>query len=121
MWIYTKFGMVSAVQDDNDFIVVRARIRKHLTTILDEFNRENGDQTRGRAIITTPGADYRFRVLLYRTEFADLLAWLAHQVDYDNFKTAACKHDTDGLYCESLHRTWQIAVDLQRRARPPAK
>mgnify|MGYP003336477952 CR=1 FL=1 len=77
MWVFTQYGMLSAVQDkDNpEIIVVRARRREHLTSCFPK-----------KKPVHTPDADYHWRLFMTREEFASLLMALVLQMDYTNFK-----------------------------------
>ena len=79
MWIFTQTGFVSAVQhrDDPDLLVVRARDRLSLEPLAESTTLN---------ITTNAQADYPYRVILSKDDFA---AWTLTQIEdlnYPNFK-----------------------------------
>ena len=81
MWIFTQHGMVSVVQhrEDPNLLLVRAREPE----VLKEFFSDS-PKTR---IQKTPKADYRYRVLVDRDGFWDVMIGQINQIDYPNFKS----------------------------------
>lgn len=69
MWIITKDGFISVVEwrHDPGCVLVRARVREDLLTLVQDF-----------AIERNPEADYMYRTVVTREELA---AWLAKRVD----------------------------------------
>ena len=87
MWLFTRYGFFSVVQDHHKRknVVVRARNRQHLIDLfvsLDFHSPESAKQV----IEETPERDYRYRVSIDRRAYAGLLQSLAMDVDYPNFK-----------------------------------
>ena len=92
MWIFSRYGFFSIVaartgSDANDRIdpgrvMVRARVREHLTALQDRF----ADRLGTAVIHESPTADYAYRLFVDKRAWADVLAALAEDVDYDNFK-----------------------------------
>lgn len=118
MWIFTKQGFYSVVQDfrDPSMLLVRARTR-------DDLERLSGG-LRGRPdILTTPDADYPYRLLAAREDFASWLASSAAAVDYTNFKAAVAQSmgpARSGLYGKvwSAMRELECLETGQARHRP---
>lgn len=77
MWLYTDQGHISVVADrDNDKkVFVRARNRLSLVAFM-------GKHT----IILKKKADYKYRVHILKTEFAQYLYDYISKMEYDNFK-----------------------------------
>lgn len=101
MWIFTKHGMISAVEhrDDQRLLVVRARVKAHLMALGAEAKIEH-----------TPNGDYEFRIVVSKFEFSNLMLDQIEEIDYDNFK-GACDAGKDRPYARSLHRIWQVVYD----------
>jgi hypothetical protein len=88
MWLFTTSGFFSAVTDKQDpqQIQIRARSRKDLEAVVAITARACMSKAK---IIETPEADYRYRVVVHRTEFLTIMIELASEVTYQNFKDAA--------------------------------
>jgi len=123
MWVFTKYGFFSAVcarkgggkygqPVDPDRIMIRARLRSHLEALLKRFPDVLGDSE----IQTFAGTDYAFRVFVAKTAWSDMLAAMAEETDYDNFKSEVARHlGKDGIaYEKSLHDVWDVMYGLQR-------
>lgn len=123
MWIFTKYGFFSAVcaregsgkyrqPVDPDRIMIRARLRPHLESLLKRFP----DVLSGSEIQTFPGTDYAFRVFVAKPVWSKVLAALAKETNYDNFKAEVARHlGKDGIaYEKSLHDVWEVMYRLQR-------
>jgi hypothetical protein len=67
MWLVTKDGFYSVVQDrgDPDRLVVRGRWKKHLKVLKDLLP--------GSRILVTPEADYPYRMFVSREDWEKLL------------------------------------------------
>ena len=123
MWVFTKYGFFSAVcarkgggkygqPVDPDRIMIRARLRSHLEALLKRFTDVLGESE----IQTFAGTDYAFRVFVAKTAWSDMLAAMAEETDYDNFKSEVARHlGKDGMaYEKSLHDVWDVMYGLQR-------
>lgn len=82
MWIVTQQGFFSIVQhrDEPDTFLVRARVQGDL---------ENMVQLSGlnQKVLSTPQADYPYRVSLSREELGRVMDSLGNDIDYPNFKS----------------------------------
>lgn len=78
MWLFTQHGMVSVVQhrDDPTLLLVRAREPEVLKELCPD-----------KRIIKTPIADYRYRVMIDRDGFWDVMIGQINAIDYTNFKS----------------------------------
>ena len=105
MWVFTKYGFFSAVcaqkgsgkygqPVDPDRIMIRARLRSHLDALLTRFPDLFGESE----IQTFAGTDYAFRVFVAKPVWSNVLAALAEETDYDNFKSEVARHlGKDGM------------------------
>jgi len=123
MWVFTKYGFFSAVcarqgngkygqPVDPDRVMIRARLRSHLEALLKRFP----DLLSESEIQTFAGTDYAFRVFVAKPVWSNVLAALAEETDYDNFKSEVARHlGKDGMaYEKSLHDVWDVMYGLQR-------
>jgi hypothetical protein len=123
MWVFTKYGFFSAVcarkgggkygqPVDPDRIMIRSRLRSHLEALLKRFPDVLGESE----IQTFAGTDYAFRVFVAKPAWSGMLAAMAEETNYDNFKSEVARHlDKDGIaYEKSLHDVWDVMYGLQR-------
>jgi hypothetical protein len=123
MWIFTKHGFFSAVcarqgdgrhgqAVDPDRIMVRARVRGHLEGLKKRFPGLLG----ACEIQESVGTDYAYRLFVGKSLWVHVLAGLAEETDYDNFKSEVARHQgRDGApYEHSLHEVWAVMHRLQK-------
>lgn len=81
MWIFTTFGFFSAVEhrDDKRKLMVRGRVRDDLLSLADVVTSEGVQDT-------PMNADYPYRLVVSKREFAQIIAESITGIDYDNFK-----------------------------------
>lgn len=122
MWIFTKHGFFSAVCArqgtgkhgqgvDPDRIMVRARIRGHLDALKARFP----DLLSQCEIHESAGTDYAFRLFVRKALWTQVLAGLAEETDYDNFKSEVAHYQgsAGAAYERSLHQVWSVMHRLQ--------
>lgn len=105
MWIFTKYGFVSAVQhrDDAGTLLVRARDRQSLVRLAHQTD---------TTIQRTPTADYPYRVTVSRYAFAQWVEDQIHDLRYPNFKSEV--YVTRGAeFAEPLHEIWSVMHDVE--------
>lgn len=111
MWIFSRYGFYSVVAAGPGKLGVRARDKKHLENLIERFAK----YLAGASIIETKEADYRYRIMVNRKQWAAIARSLAHDVDYRNFKSevrtklGACDYES------ALHRVWEIMYQLQAK------
>lgn len=122
MWIFTKHGFYSAVcarqgngdgqPVDPDHIMVRARLRAHLEALKKQFP----DLLGTFEIQESAGTDYAFRIFVDKQVWSEVLAGLAEETDYDNFKLEVARHQgrAGAAYERSLHDVWSVMYRLQK-------
>ncbi|MEX2168623.1 MAG: hypothetical protein WD851_04905 [Pirellulales bacterium] len=123
MWIFTKHGIFSAVcarqgdgehgqPVDPDRIMVRARVRSHLEALKERFPELFGDCE----IQEFTGTDYAYRLFGPKSAWMQMLAGLAEETDYDNFKSKVAHHQGRAgvAYERSLHEVWSVMHRLQK-------
>ncbi|MCL2101982.1 MAG: hypothetical protein FWH22_09760 [Fibromonadales bacterium] len=105
MWLFTKNSFISIVQhrEQPDNLCVRARNRKHLARLFPAMT---------DSIQETPDADYRFRLVVSKTEMAQVISdYIIHDLQYDNFKAAQEKGES--AWSGFLHDVWAAGLPLQ--------
>jgi hypothetical protein len=111
MWLFTKHGFYSATRSNTvkGFMQIRARCRGDLENLKREFKLTG-------AIIETPQADYRWRIVCRPTTWEMLALKLAQDVDYSNFKNSVGddQHDKPLMAVWSLMNRFQ--EDTTRKA-----
>ena len=123
MWIFTKHGFFSAVcarqgngkhghPVDLERIMVRARVRSHLDALKKQFP----DMLNECDIQESAGTDYAYRLFMQKSAWMQVLAGLAEETDYDNFKTEVAHHqgNAGAAYEHSLHDVWSVMHKLQK-------
>ena len=123
MWIFTKHGFFSAVcarqgdgrhgqPVDPDRIMVRGRMRSHLEALKERFP----DLLGQCEIREFAGTDYAYRLFVDKPVWSQVLAGLAEETDYDNFKSEVARHQgsAGAAYEHSLHEVWSVMNRLQK-------
>ena len=121
MWLFTKYGFFSVVAAkkpdgktlssklDPTQLMVRARVRQHLVNLQMRFA-----SLRDLAVLEDEGADYRFRLVVPKADWAMINRELADEIDYGNFKGLCERSDiVDRQYTSALHAVWDIHRKLQ--------
>jgi hypothetical protein len=105
MWLATKHGFYSIVFKSNGHYHVRARVRQDLDNLIRLVRLEV-------VIHEWPLADYRYRIIVNRRDFSGIMAALALDLDYPNFKAriAATPDQRDKL--EAFHQVWEVLATL---------
>ena len=123
MWVLTKQGFFSALcarqgsgkhgqPVDTNRIMVRARVRAHLENLKERF----ADLLGQCEIHQFAGTDYAFRIFVAKPVWSQVLAGLAEETDYDNFKSEVARHQgkAGAAYEDSLHEVWSVMYKLQK-------
>ena len=120
MWLFTKHGFFSAVcarqgdgkhgqPVDPKWIMVRARVRKHLEALQERFP----DMLGKCEVQENKGTDYAFRLFVDKAVWSQVLVGLNEELDYDNFKSEVGRFQGSGSYEHSLHEVWSVMHRLQ--------
>ena len=118
MWVFTRFGFYSiACADkpgtrviDPDTVMVRARVRKHLTNLQSRF-----PSLLSAKILSLQNRDYGFRLLVPKAVWVEVLKNLAEEQAWSNFKSEAARNEgqTGSAYIRALHRVWHDMYLIQ--------
>ena len=125
MWLFTRYGLFSIVQDTSargEQMLVRARRREHLealiTFLTDTWVRAGRlAEAEWGEIIETPDADYRWRITVSRSWLKHMFITLAGDITYGNFKAEVKRaRASDKRYYRLLENVHAEGYDkLQRR------
>ena len=97
---------------DPDRIMVRARVRGHLEVLKKRFP----DLIGQCEIQESAETDYAYRLFVQKSAWTQVLAGLAEETDYDNFKSEVARHQgrAGAAYEHSLHEVWSVMHRLQK-------
>ena len=106
MWIMSRDGMLSAVQDRESpyHLLVRGRRKKDLKKLA---------QFAYVHIRRMDDADYPYRVRVTKPVFAKFMADNIADIQYDNFKDSIKKRDKQ--YRDFLGYVWLRGIDLEKQ------
>ncbi len=92
--------------------MVRARVRDHLEALQKRFP----DLLGQCEIQEFAGTDYAFRIFVDKPVWSHVVAGLAEETDYDNFKSEVARHRgrAGAAYEHSLHEVWSVMNRLQK-------
>lgn len=122
MWIFTKIGFFSAVEERSEageepWIMVRARVKRDLERLNEVFGQlfvVEGRKTKYSAeILEWENRDYPYRVIVPREVWSGALVQLVQDIDYGNFKNEVSREDgykRSGLYS----RVWSVMNGAER-------
>ncbi len=111
MWLFTKFGFVSVVEDvvDSNLLLVRARTYRDILLLLAYMPRHLDASD----IRETKDADYRYRMFVTRSDFKEALVGIVDGIDYPNFKDAVAR--TDVPRARLYEKVWRLLrSEIQR-------
>ena len=106
MWIFTKDGFFSAVEnrDDKSQVMVRARNISDLGRL--------STKLKTRWVRSSEWADYEFRLVCSKRRWGKYLAGEGEAIDYDNFKDAMAEKYRESRHnwhrIEQLHDVWAV-------------
>ena len=119
MWLFTRYGFFSAAcaqkkngAIDKDTIMVRSRTQRHLLNLQKRFS---GLPTE---ILVDSGTDYRYRMIISKSQWVEVVSEIASEQTWSNFKNEAARFarengDSTG-YVHALHDIWRIMYELQQ-------
>ena len=120
MWLFTRYGFFSVAcaygsdgTIDSQMLMVRGRRAAHLRNLIERF-----PSLAGIEIVTLQDRDYRYRIFLAKTIWAEIVGELVKEQDWSNFKNEAAEYQDGsdlGATIHALHRVWSVMNDLQLR------
>lgn len=125
MWIFTRYGFYSVARAtaeansdasaDPNPVMVRARRKAHLENLQKRFKVLSGCQ-----VLEWPDRDYRFRIIVGKETWATVIAELAREQTWSNFKDqVASSLSCDLEYLHSLHEVGSVMRNLQEGSLAP--
>src|SRR5208283_5429455 len=94
MWLFTRYGFYSiacARRPDNSIdqtlVMIRARRRAHLKNLQERFQ-----ALADVKIVTLPARDYRYRLIVPKELWAGIVAKLAQEQEWSNFKNEVARY-----------------------------
>ena len=109
MWIFTPIGFFSVIKkeyDAEDEVTIRSRVKSDIETLKQHIPSMS-------PIKEDRNADYWYRATAKQEDFAQTVAQLAREINYDNFKNeVAAKqgHERAHRYGE----IWSVMYELQQ-------
>lgn len=107
MWVMTTKGFYSVVETKDGMAMVRTRDRADLEALVDATGT-------AAPILETSHADYPFRVIVTKEEWARFVYDEARAIDYSNFKAAVTKRQ-GGLRHDVYMRVWSALHGIEER------
>lgn len=104
MWLFTSNAFLSVVSKapaKADELLVRARRKGDINNVFPHAKEQE-----------TIGTDYLYRAVVKRTEVAAVLAKMAMELNYSNFKDSIPFKDKQ-LH-DACHRVWSVMASCQR-------
>lgn len=95
---------------DTQRLVVRGRLRAHLDVLI----ARHPELLSGATILDSAGTDYRWRMVLPRDAWAEVVRRETASIQYINFKDEAAKRCGHGsFFVRALHTIWGTLRGLQ--------
>lgn len=123
MWLFTRYGFYSIACArspdgtlDPGTVMVRARRVAHLKNLQKRFPTLASEE-----IVTLAHRDYRYRVIAAKEVWVAVVAELAQEQEWSNFKSEAARFQggAESAYVHALHEVWGIMYRLQEKAESP--
>lgn len=124
MWVCTRYGFYSIAcaskpdgSLDPESVMIRARRIAHLKSLQERFS-----ALAGKEILSLPHRDYRYRLISAKDVWAGIVAELAQEQEWSNFKDEAARYQgADSDYVDALHEVWRVMRKLQATERRSAQ
>jgi hypothetical protein len=112
MWLFTTGGFFSTVMDKMEpgRILIRARCEKDIKDLYTRYRKLCPSM---RKPTSDELRDYRWRLGVTKADFVKLLAQLAEQIDYPNFKSAVHEREDQANKARPYLQIWGIMHSLQ--------
>lgn len=110
MWLFTKYGFYSIVQDEKDKAIYKVRARKKAD--LQELQGNVIEISKG-SILQDNQADYRFRIFINQQQLKAIMNHLSNIIDYSNFKDSIYRNKSQKDKLDSYHKVWDVMYEYQ--------
>lgn len=112
MWLMTRDGFFSVVKHEflEEKMIIRARSLDHLQSLSER------NPVVKLEILRMADADYRYRAIIWMSDFEKLAYWMASDVNYGNFKHEVGRKNRkphESAYVSFLHKVWTLGHDMQ--------
>src|SRR5580658_5271229 len=118
MWIFTRYGFYSVACGSEvdpetasvpNTVMIRARSRAHLDNLQKRFK-----ELSEYSVLEWPDRDYRFRLIVGKDKWTSIIAELAGEQTWSNFKNEVANSlSGDHDYIHALHQVWSVMRKLQ--------
>lgn len=117
MWIFTRYGFFSIAcartpdgAIDPGLMMIRARRKSHLAQLQSRFA-----ELLTAEIIKTQSTDYRYRIVVPKSNWIAAIAELAEEQAWSNFKSETTRYQgaAGANYVHALHDVWAVMYRLQ--------
>jgi hypothetical protein len=119
MWLFTRYGFFSIVsatnpdgRRDDETFMVRARRVAHLKALQTRF-----PALAEYPILTWTGHDYRYRLIVPKVDWTNIVSELVTEQEWSNFKSEVDRFQgaAGSDYTSALHRVWEIMSRFQEK------
>jgi hypothetical protein len=110
MWVFTNETFFSVIQHrgDPELVLIRGRIKGDLEKLKEKYLPNLGE------VVETPtGADYPYRALAWKVEYAEAVKKIALEINYTNFKSSVPDTNRHNLYMQ----VWSIMKNAEATLR----
>lgn len=99
MWIFTRYGFYSIASAGDEYraldaksVMIRARLKVHLQNLKKRF-----PELEDVEILVWPRRDYRYRIIIPKAQWVAVVAGLASEQEWSNFKNETARYPATGL------------------------
>ena len=116
MWIFTVIGCFSVVRDreKRGGVLVRARAKADIYNLYRKFSKKH----RMTPPRSDESRDYRWRLSMRRADWVKIVARLANEIDYTNFKDEVHKRSDQANKHSAYLSVWSALLRVQRAEDP---
>jgi hypothetical protein len=117
MWLFCEQGFFSVTQAPGKpgMVQIRARRREDLEALAKRF------VSAQRPVRATPERDYPYRIVMDQVQWSDILASVALDIDYTNFRDRVHDVDPDPERASAYLSVWAIMARFGGQAVDRAK
>ena len=117
MWLFTRYGFFSIAcaanadgLPDPQNLMIRARCEGHLLHLQKRFPGISSAE-----IMQLPERDYRYRIIVPKDAWVQVIDELAREQEWSNFKDEAARFQGPAGrgYVSALHRVWEVMYRFQ--------
>lgn len=106
MWLATKYGFYSIVQNEQGAYYIRARVRKDLQNLLEASGLEVG-------LHSWSPADYHYRIMIGPKDLLKVILTLTATLDYPDFKNCVTKQADQRDKLDAYDQMWAMMAKFE--------